>query len=281
MFARLAREPLVHFLLIGLLFFLLFAAVGGGGGGRSIKVDGAIVADLAARFQLTWQRPPTPEELRVLVESHVQDEIFYREGLELGLERDDPMIKRRVRQRVVALAEESGAASEVTDAELNTWLSAHPERYAEPALVTFQQVMVDPMKRGPSTGAALKAIQSELAAKRDPATLGDGQMLPPRVDLLPMDLVARDFGEGFAKALAAMKVGSWEGPVRSGYGIHLVRLERRLPGRKPALDEVRLAVARDWEADRRAKAADAYYQRLRKDYDVELTASLPPVAAKQ
>ena len=105
-------------------------------------------------------------------------------------------------------------------------------------------------------------------------------MLPPRIDLMPLDLVARYFGDEFAKSLAGIRAGGWEGPVRSGFGLHLVRLEKRVPGRLPALGEVRMAVSRDWEADRRASSVDSYYRRLREDYVVELPASLRPASVR-
>ena len=278
MLKRLAREPLVHFLLIGLGLFALFQLLGGNAGDRSIRVDDRQVAALAARFEATWRRPPTAEELRGMVDSHVRDEIFYREGVALGLDRDDPLVKRQVRRKFEVYAEEIEVSGPPTEQQLEVWLQANRERYSEPAVVTFQQVTIDPLRHDRATESAVAEIRSKLLAGADPAMLGDGRMLSPRIDGMPLDLVARDFGDDFAKALADARVGGWEGPVRSGFGFHLIRLERRVPGRTPALAEVRAAVARDWEADRRTKSLDAYYQRLREEYDVELPASLPAAA---
>jgi parvulin-like peptidyl-prolyl isomerase len=154
-------------------------------------------------------------------------------------------------------------------------LKAHPARYSEPAVLTFQQIVVDPAKHGASTEATLKRTRLALAAGADPAAISDSKMLPSRIDSVPLDLIARDFGDGFAAALSKVKLGDWEGPVRSGYGIHLVMVEKRVPGRMPSLDSVLTVVARDLEADRRAKSADAYYQKVRKDYDVVLKTKLP------
>ncbi len=270
MVARLSREPLVHFLLLGLLLFLLYAVLGGSGGDRSIRIDDKVVAGLVAQFEATWQRPPTDRELNALVESHIREEIFYREGVALGLDRDDPTIKRRVGQKFEVLAEESEAAAAPTDAELDVWLTDHADRYADPALITFEQIVVDPAQQGGSTEAALQSARKALAAGAEPAEISASRMLPPRFDLFPLDLVARDLGADFARALPKLRPGQWEGPVRSGYGTHLVRVEKMIAGRVPPLDEVRKAVARDFEADRRSKAADAYYRRLRADYRVEL-----------
>lgn len=275
MFLRLSREPLVHFLLIGLLLFALYAMLGGGGADRSIRVDDKVLAGLTAQFQATWQRPPTADELNALVESHIRDEIFYREGVALGLDRDDPAIKRRVRQKFETVAEESEAAAPPTDVELNAWLRNNGDRYADPVLISFEQVTVDPARHDGSIEAAVQLARQALAAGADPADISASRMLPSRFDLFPLDLVERDFGADFAKALPGLRSGQWEGPVRSGYGTHLVRIEKRVPGRLPPLDEVRTAVARDFEAARRTNAAEAYFRQIRDDYRIELTAALP------
>jgi hypothetical protein len=279
MVLRLSREPLVHFLLLGLLLFLLYAALGGSGGDRSIRVDDKVVAGLTAKFEATWQRPPTADELDKLVDAYVRDEIFYREGIALGLDRDDPTIKRRVSQKFAVLAEETEAAEPPTDAELEAWLKTHSDRYAEPALVSFEQVMVDPAQHGGSIEAALQAARKALAAGAEPANVSASRMLPPRFDLFPLDLVERDLGPDFARKLIGLLPGQWEGPVRSGYGLHLVRVDKRIAGRVPPLADVRKPVARDFEADRRTRAADAHYRRIKDDYRIELTAALPATKA--
>lgn len=276
----LAKEPLVHFFLIGMLLFAGYAVVGGPSDERSIRVDDQVVAALSKQFEATWQRPPTAVELRALVDSHVREEIFYREGIALGLDRDDPTIRRRVRQKFEVLAEENESAAPPTEAELGAWLTARPDRYAEPALITFEQILLDPAQHGNSTNAALQSARRKLAAGTAAADINASRMLPARFDLVPLDLIERDLGRDFARSLSGLRPGHWEGPVRSGFGIHLARVEKLIPGRVPPLDEVRKAVARDFEADRRTKAADATLRRLKDDYRIELTAALPAAGAE-
>jgi hypothetical protein len=275
---RLAREPLLHFLLIGALLFALYDFVGGGeSSDRDIRVDDNVAATLYAQFNKTWHRPPTPSEMDGLVESYVRDEIFYREGVVLGLDRDDPTIKRRVSQKFVTIAEESEAATPPTDAELERWLNEHGERYAEPALISFDQVMfgTDADRRG-----AIEEARKALAAGADPASLGDGRLLLPHYELYPIDLVQRDFGPQFARSLLAVQPGQWEGPVRSGYGIHLVRIGKVVRGRTPPLAEVRAAVARDYEQDRRTRSLEAAYAKLRQGYRVDYSGTWRPGQSK-
>jgi len=116
---RILREPLLHFLLLGLALFTYYGRVAPDDDGkRRIVVTQAEVDLLATQFQGTWNRPPTPAELNGLVDSYVRDEILYREGVALGLDRDDAVIKRRVRQKLDVLFEESIAQNPATDADL-------------------------------------------------------------------------------------------------------------------------------------------------------------------
>ena len=273
----LMREPLLHFLIIGLLLFLLFNAVSGrrGGADRRIVVNDATVASLVQRHQSTWRRPPTPSELKGLIDSHVRDEMLYREGVAMGLDRDDPVIRRRVLQKLGVLTEESAAQSAPGDADLDAYLKTHAGRYALPAVLSFDQVLFDPVKRGSRLEADLAAALARLNAGADAGKLGEPSLLPGSVAAIAADRLARDFGDEFASAVVALPVGGWQGPVRSGYGVHLVRVTSKTAGRAATLAEVRAAVERDWENDRRLQASEAFERKLRKSYDVVIEAKLP------
>jgi len=263
------REPLLHFLSIGMLLFLLFAKVAPrSDGGTRIAVDRTAIAALAIQFQAVWSRPPTRDELNGLVDSYVRDEILYREGVALGLVKDDPVIKRRVRQKLEVLIEEEGEAGAPSDVELSAYLSNNAGQFRMPPVLSFDQVLFDPADYGANLESALQTSIAALNGGAAPESQGKNSMLPMHVKDLPMDLVVRDFGDEFGKALDTAPVGQWFGPIRSGFGVHLVRIAERKPGYLPALDEARQAVTREWESDRRKAALAANYARLRKDYDV-------------
>ena len=140
--ARVLREPLLHFLLIGLALFLYYGHVAPrDSDNRRIVVSQAQVEDLARQFQATWSRPPSPQELSSLVDSYIHDEILYREGESLGLGRDDVVIKRRIRQKLDVMAEEEIARDAPTDAELEAYLKAHPSAFERPATLSFEQIL--------------------------------------------------------------------------------------------------------------------------------------------
>jgi hypothetical protein len=270
---RLLREPLLHFLGLGAGIFALFAAVAGDDpSARRVVVEPGMVASLAATFQATWQRPPTPGELEGLVADHVREEILYREAAALGLDRDDVIVRRRMRQKMELLAESFGEEVVPVEAELEAWLREHPERYRSEARVSFRQVYLSPER-----GAALEADAERLlaalradGASLDPAALGDRIGLPPALRDAPLSDVARHFGDGFAARLEAASPGEWTGPVESGYGAHLVRIESRVEGRLPELAEVREAVRRDWQSARTRDARERFYEALREGYDVRI-----------
>jgi hypothetical protein len=275
-FRRVLREPLLHFLLLGLALFLYYGRVApDDDGGKRIVVSQAQVDLLSTQFQATWSRPPTPDELNGLVESYIRDEILYREGRSLGLDQDDAVIKRRVRQKLDVMIEESIAQNSPTDADLQAYLDANPETFRKPPVVSFEQVYFG--AEG-DVDSKLARARSALQQGADPATLGQPTLLPARQDRMPLDLVARDFGKEFADSLAGLTVGEWSQPVSSGFGMHLVRLNAVEPAQLPALDAVRDIVAREWENARRKRAQAAALADLRKQYEVEIQASLPTVS---
>ena len=273
---RFLREPLIHFLVLGLALFVLHRAVAlGGGVERRIDVTRAEVDAIAAQYQALWGRPPTAEQLAGLVDTWVKEEILYREGVKLGLDRDDAVIKRRVRQKLEVLSEEERATAAPSDADLSAYLARHAARFARQPVVTFEQILVVPATGDADAAGAVVAARSALARGVDPARVGRATLLPRRVSDEPLDVVKRDFGAAFTGELSALPVGTWEGPVASGLGLHLVRVVARMPASAPALDVVRAEVTREWENARREQALAESYRRLRAQYDVRVDAKLP------
>jgi hypothetical protein len=277
---RILREPLAQFLGLGALLFGAYAWLAGDAeADRRIVIDESRVEFLRMQYRATWNREPTPEELRNLVDSAVRDEMLYREGEALGLGRDDPVVKRRVRQKYEVLAEELLAEEAPTDADLAGYLADHPERYREPAVVSFSQVLLATPESGDAAPDAAARARQALERGADPSTLGQRTLLPPHEEAVDLERVARDYGRPFAEALERLPTGAWQGPVASAYGLHLVRIERRDPGRVPRLEEVRFQVARDFEDARRKRALDIKLAELGEKYDV-IVEDAPPAPAR-
>ena len=274
--SRWLREPVLHFALIGALLFVAYGRMNpGAASGERIVVTRAIVEDLSRQHQARWMRAPSEPELASLVEAHVRDEILFREGVALGLDRDDPVIKRRVRQKFELMSEEQLAGVAPTDAELSDYMAQNAARFTWPARVSFEQIFFDGSRTAPEVERSVAAAKRALASGADPARLGQPTMLPRSTEDAPVDLVARDFGSAFAEQLVGVPQGEWVGPLASGLGAHLVRVSALAPAALPPLDEVRQQVAREWENARRERSRSESYRKLRERYDVVIEASLP------
>ncbi len=284
MLKSIAREPLVHFLLLGALLFALDAwlrppaATPGGG---EIVVSAARVRNIVQTFARTWQRPPTREELEAQVESFVREEVMVREALALGLDRDDVIIRRRLQQKVEFVSEQGAAMVRPTDDELRAYLQAHPDAFAVEPRVTFAQVYLDPSRRADAAAEArrLLGVLNRPGGKAEPEALGDRLlMLAPRYEATSQTEVARLFGGEFAAALPKQPQGVWVGPLASGYGLHLVRIDGIEAGGTPALKDVRAQVEREWTNARRQELSKALYDKLRAKYTV--TIRMPEATAQ-
>ena len=268
---KVLREPLLHFVVLGAGLFVLFGVIGGSAEERPdrIVVSAAKVENLAELFKRTWRRPPTQEELDGLIEDHVKEEILYREALALGLERDDIVIRRRLRQKMEFISEDVARPAEPTEDELQAFLAEHADRFRKPSRVSFAQVYLSPDRRGEDAWSDAERLLVALDTGRsDPAEAGDPFLLEQDYRELAAQDVERLFGGAFAAQVAELPVGRWSGPVESGYGLHLVLVRERIAARLPDLAEVRDAVANEWDAVRREEANRAFYEALRARYEV-------------
>ena len=268
-FSGLLHEPLLHFLLIGAAVFALYAAVERVEPTRSpavIAVTPAQLERLTRQFEAVWRRPPTAAEREGLVGDYVREEVYYREALALGLDRDDTVIRRRLRQKMEFLSDAGAEALAPSEEELREHLQAHADRFAVPARITFRQVFLgddDP-------GAAL----ASLAAGADPGDVGRGSLLPPTMETAGATSVDGTFGDGFFAAVARLPPGEWQGPVASAFGNHLVRLDEAQPAAMPPFEAVRGDVERDWRQEKAAELREVQYQALLRHYRVVLPTPL-------
>ncbi|MEA2733481.1 MAG: hypothetical protein QOF70_7956 [Acetobacteraceae bacterium] len=268
MLRRLLREPLLHFLLLG---GLMFAVLGRGntetgGADLHIVVSGADIDRLAAAFSRTWHRPPDPNELQAQVQDYIREEVLYRAALQLGLDKDDSIIRRRLRQKMEFLFEDTVPPPQ--EAELRAYLQSHIEKFRTPPLISFRQVFIS-TRRGDAAESDARQILARLVADtpgaRDKA---DTLLLGETFSRTPLDRIAALLGDDFARGLAHAVPAHWIGPLRSAYGLHLVLVTAIEPAATPPFEQVRPAVEREWFAEHRAAAEAAQYQEVRAGYMV-------------
>lgn len=277
---KILREPLLHFLLLGTAIFgahRLRSNPHGTQPGNIVVTEGRIEA-LVAAFTRTWQRPPTASEREGLMRDYIREEVYVREAIALGLNQDDIVIRRRLRQKLEFVSEDLTAGAEPTDRQLRAYLTAHPDAFRIEPRYTFRQVFLNPHRQGDRRSHDAARLLARLRqAGTDPDTVGDASLLDHSFEALPASLVAEQFGDQFTAELGKLPIGQWRGPVPSTYGAHLVLVDNRTHARVPALEEVRDAVRRDWVDAQRAEASEKYYQELLRRYTV--TVEPPPVMA--
>lgn len=257
------REPLVHFLIAGAALF----AFGGYYAGvdaseRSITLDEAEVIRLADRWQQTWRRPPNRAELDGLIREYIKEEVYFREAMRLGLDADDPIIRRRLRTKMEFLATAQVESAAPSDTELMRYYTANKARYAAGTAYSFDQRYY-----GEDEAGARRAIDVLNAGANPPALL---LPLPAELEKASASEVSRTFGDGFVDSLRALPTAMWAGPVRSGFGWHAVRIRAVDPSQVPPLADIVQQVSNDWRAETKAKREAAAYQMLLDGYTIRI-----------
>jgi hypothetical protein len=267
----LLREPLLHFLLLGAGLFLLYGWIGGPavGEGSDIIITQGRIAQLAAGFERMRQRPPDRAEVDELIADAIREEIYYREAKALRLDEDDVLVRRRLRQKLEFLSEGTAPVPEPTDAQLQAFLEANAERFRLEPRLSFRHVYFNPQRNGVGEDGAVALLRDlRSGAVRDVDGLGDPFLLARRFEHATASELTQLFGEGFATTLQDLPPGSWHGPVKSGYGVHLVQVQRRDAERMPTLADVREGVRREWMHDWRQRENTRFYAELRDRYTV-------------
>jgi hypothetical protein len=241
---------------------------------EKIVVSASRVANLGDGFARTWRRLPNEQELQGLIEDYIRDEVFYREGRAAGLDRDDVIIRRRVRQKMEFLAEEM-SIPEPSDEQLAAYLASNPERFRAEDQITFHQIFLSATRRANTLESDSKQVANVLARANgavDATALGDPFLLGDEFRSVSPSKVTSIFGEDFSKRIAVMETGRWQGPVSSSFGQHFIFISDRISGGYSPLDDVRPAVSREWANARRLEAERKLYASLRERYEIVVEA---------
>ena len=263
------RSPLAVFLLLGAGVLAVDRWLDGAGAARVITVTDEQIGAIRERWAAQWGRPPTGRELEGLIDEAVREEVLYREARRRGLDRDDPIIRRRLAQKMTFLLEDRTEAPRAAAGDLETYYAAHAERYREPRRTTFRHVFLSRDRRtAPERDAAALLREVRAGGGDGWRQLGDPfALLREYTDRTDQE-IAELFGGGFATALPTLAAGTWQGPVESAHGTHLVQVIGRVEPQLPALDEVRARVADDLLESRRRERNQAALLALRERYEV-------------
>ncbi len=259
------REPLIHFALLGVALFGLFRLVAPRPS-ATIVVSEETVERLRTQQTRRLGREPDPAELDAAIQTWADGELLYREAIALGLDRGDPIVRRRLVQKMQFLFEEAEAVPEPSDAELEAWIAEHRDRFEQAPRYGFTHVFVASSSRV-TPEAELAAIEQDLADGADPATLGEAFVLGQVMTAKTVADLDRQFGKGFGGALAKLPKDGWH-RVRSIYGWHLVHVDELLPGRLASVDEVRSQAREGSMQQTREAQRDRALAELRSRYEI-------------
>jgi hypothetical protein len=278
---RLLREPLIHFLAIGAILFFAWSQINHDrqfpAAAQQVHIGPGDVAWLKETWARQWQREPTRDELRGLVMDYLREELLAREARAIGLEENDTIVRRRLAQKLEFLVQDTARLAEPTEDDLRKFYLANPERFQIAARISFIQVFFSREQRRDATGDARDALTRLSTGGANASEIGDRSLLDSEFRDSDLQAVAAQFGKGFANAAFAQPAGTWNGPVESPYGLHLVRVLEVKPGRQRDFAEVRAQILERWREERQREENEKYVAGLLRKYDVVLDDSVKPI----
>jgi len=278
---RLLKEPLLHFLVLGALLFAVYSRLNRSlpdnkSTAGTVRITGNEIAWLKETWSRQWQREPTRDELRGLVTDFLKEELLAREARALGLDQNDTIVRRRLAQKLEFLVQDTSRLAEPTEEDLRRFYEANPERFQTDARISFTHVFFSREKRANAATEA-KAALSDLSRGANPADFGDRLLVDSEVVDADMQSVAGQFGREFAEAVFTLNPGAWNGPIESGYGLHLVRVSEVKPANRREFSQVKTQVLERWREQRQREDNEKYFASLLKKYDVVVDENLKPL----
>lgn len=275
MMQKLLKEPLVHFVLIGFAIFLLYGYVAKSSSSREkITIDDNDLSHIISIWKLQWQREPTDEELSSLVDAYVRQEVLYREARKLNLDDNDEIIKRRLAQKMEFLSNDvSSMANDPTDDVLKQFFREHAQKYMTPYAFSFYQIGFSPERHQDSKKAAEQVLKANSnTAVETMRSNGDPLPFPFSFNNVSADRLNAELGGQLADSLQNMAMNRWVGPVKSGFGYHLIYITSRKSPELPDFENVKREVQRDYEYDKEMETQKTIYRELRSKYEIDIQA---------
>lgn len=266
---RLLREPLAHFLLLGAGLFWLYLFVNETSveNADTIRITQGEISNLSSLFEKQWNRKPTEEEVDNLIQGHIREKVLYQEALNIGLEKNDTIIRRRLVQKMEFIFGDLGTLVAPDEQTLTDFHKENADKYQSQPRMTFNQIYINTGQRAADMLARLASLQPgdpELNA------MGDRIMLPLRLQDATWKDVANQFGASFPQQLTEITPGQWSGPIKSGFGWHIVYVESLTPSRLVPLEQIRNTVLNDYQYQQRKQAELIAYESLKSKYEIIL-----------
>lgn len=274
-FKKTLRDPITHFVLIGLALVAINHVWANyqGEQSRTITVSEAELDRLSALWANTAGRLPTGEDKQQIIDQFVQQEVLVREAERLGLGDDDTIIQRRLAQKMDFLVSGESKAANPTDAQLEQWFKQNRDKFAAPERRSFVHIYLSPEKHGGAIETVAASTLHAVQSGTDWKSLGDPFIQKRSYAALPESEVTRLFGPDFASAMFKLDAGQWSRPIGSAFGLHLVRIESIDKAAEARFEPIKAEIAVAWQEDQSGKAKQAALQKLVSGYDVVIEGS--------
>ena len=265
------REPLIHFLLLGLGLFILYGIVSKNQVDEdTIIIDDFDVNNIIASWEMQWKRLPTDQELKSLILQNIKQEIFYQEALKINLDHNDEIIKRRLSQKMQFLSNDIASLKQPDAEDLKQYYKDHIDKYKSPYSYSLYQIIFSPDYREDPKADAIKTLAELGKVNPDKAkSSGDRMPFPFYYQNMDENELNRELGLNFSNSLRRIDSNKWNGPVKSGFGYHLVYITDKKEPSPIDFEIIRNEVERDYEYDQQKLLEEEIYEEYRKNYHIQ------------
>jgi len=273
---KIIQNPITHILLFGFILAVILLIVFGiptnEEDNRRIVITNTDVQQLWSAWKRTWQRDPTPKELRAQLQNFVREEVLYREALSRDYDRDDIVIRRSLVRKMDFLAEGQVEGRNLTEEEIIAYFNLRTERYRIPPKISFTHIYFNLDSKGDDVeqvlNQTLKNLEKSNPSDIELSNYGDRFMMQSKyTDLTPREIQSQ-FGEIFTNKLIDLEQGKWHGPVQSGYGLHVVYISKRVASRIPDWVEVKSQIYNDMLIEEKIAAKEQFYTEILRQYQI-------------
>ena len=232
---------------------------------NEITIDEGLINEIVAKWELQRNRQPTLEELTGLVNEFVEQEVLYQEALEMNLDHNDEIVKRRLAQKMEFISDGLAESLQPTDDMLKKYFEDNIDNYSKDPIYTMSHVYFSQDKRNDAYRDAQNALKLESMEG-----LGDLISLPKMYTDASAFIISRDYGTSFANNLDSLEIGKWTGPINSGLGVHLVFIKEKKVGGFYAFEEVKDKVIVDYNFEASNDFKKELIATLLKDYIINV-----------
>ena len=260
------KEPIFLFLGMGIILFICYSLFTEyyEQQNKKIYINNIQIAILKETFQKTWNRPPTEKEMNAQIENLIKDEVFYKEAVDMGLDRSDPAVKRRLRQ-MMELMMDDAATSYPSEDQLSKYLDEHPEKFMEDPVISFEQMYFAARNKNDAE-AQLYNLSNNIPL--DQSRVGNLALIPSKFENETRFSIDRRLGKQFTEELFTLDTGKWVGPIESAYGWHLIYISHIKMGKVPELAEIWDNVEREWAVEQKNIKKEQQYKLMKSNYKI-------------